>query len=116
MQDSCNYVRNHGLSKFTREIMSYIVGGYFVEMAPNRECNYCCGGGGGFNGIGLFRHQRNVALQTKRDQDPGHPEPKLVIAPCTYNCWDAIRDLEEEYEIGIRWSFLKPLLKDFVVP
>ncbi len=109
LQDSCNYVRNQGLKDVTREIISYIVEpGYFVEMSPNKEHNYCCGGGGGFNGIGMYREQRNVALRKKMDQiqDTGC---KLVIAPC-HNCWDAIRDLEEEYEIGIRWSFLKPLI------
>jgi Fe-S oxidoreductase len=109
LQDSCNYVRNQGLKDVTREIISYIVEpGYFVEMAPNKEHNYCCGGGGGFNGIGKYRQQRNVALLKKKEQilDTGC---KLVIAPC-HNCWDAIRDLEEEYEIGIRWSFLKPLV------
>ena len=109
LQDSCNYIRNQGLKNATREIMSYIVEpGYFVEMAPNKEHNYCCGGGGGFNGIGLYRAQRNQALQKKRDQilETG---AKLVIAPC-HNCWDAIRDLEEEYDIGIEWSFLKPLV------
>ena len=106
MQDSCNYVRNHGLAEITREIMSYLVEpGYFVEMTCNKEYNYCCGGGGGFNGVGLYRAQRNVALKTKRDQILA-TGAKLVIAPC-HNCWDAIRDLEEEYEIGIRWSFLK---------
>ncbi|WP_320172196.1 sulfate respiration complex iron-sulfur protein HmcF [Maridesulfovibrio sp.] len=109
LQDSCNYVRNHGLKAITREILSYIVEpGYFVEMAPNKEHNYCCGGGGGFNGIGLYRPQRNVALRKKMDQILA-TGCKLVIAPC-HNCWDAIRDLEEEYEIGIRWSFLKPLI------
>ncbi|WP_338668077.1 sulfate respiration complex iron-sulfur protein HmcF [Pseudodesulfovibrio methanolicus] len=109
LQDSCNYVRNQGLKDVTREILSYIVEpGYFVEMAPNKEHNYCCGGGGGFNGIGKYREQRNVALRKKMEQilDTGC---KLVIAPC-HNCWDAIRDLEEEYKIGIRWSFLKPLV------
>ncbi|MEZ4579332.1 MAG: heterodisulfide reductase-related iron-sulfur binding cluster [Desulfobacterales bacterium] len=56
LQDSCNYIRNHGMKEITREIMSYIVEpGYFIDMAPNREHNYCCGGGGGFNGIGLYR-------------------------------------------------------------
>ena len=111
LQDSCNYVRNHGLAEITREIMSYIAED-FREMAPNKEHNYCCGGGGGFNGIGLYRQQRNVALRKKRDQilDSGC---NLVIAPC-HNCWDAIRDLDEEYEIGIRWSFLKPLLISMV--
>jgi Fe-S oxidoreductase len=116
LQDSCNYVRNHGLKKATRDIMAHIVEpGFFIEMAPNKEHNYCCGGGGGFNGIGKFRKERNIALIKKRDQilETG---AKLVVAPC-HNCWDAIRDLEEEYEIGIRWSFLKPLLiKILVIP
>ncbi len=109
LQDSCNYIRNQGLKKATRDIMKHIVEpGFFIEMSPNKEHNYCCGGGGGFNGIGLFRKQRNIALIKKRDQilETG---AKLVLAPC-HNCWDAIRDLEEVYEIGIRWSFLKPVV------
>lgn len=115
-QDSCNYIRNYGLAEVVREIMSYLVEpGYFVEMWPNKEHNYCCGGGGGFNGVGRYRKQRNKALLTKRDQILA-TGCKLVISPC-HNCWDAIRDLEEEYEIGIRWSFLKPLLiKMAIIP
>ena len=38
---------------------------------------------------------------------------KMVIAPC-HNCWDAIRDLVEEYHVDIKWSFLKPLLVHMV--
>jgi Fe-S oxidoreductase len=114
LQDACNYVRNHGLAKYTREIVSYLVeDGFFVEMTPAREYNYCCGGGGGLNGIGLYRKQRNRALLAKRDQILA-TGARLVIAPC-HNCWDAIRDLEEEYKIGIRWTFLKPLLIDMVI-
>ncbi len=106
-QDSCNYIRNAGLKDVAREIMSYIAED-FREMKPNKEHNFCCGGGGGLNGIGRYREQRNIGLKVKRDQilESGC---KLVIAPC-HNCWDAIRDLEEEFRIGIRWSFLKPLL------
>jgi Fe-S oxidoreductase len=116
LQDSCNYVRNYGLGSITREIMSYLVEpGYFVEMFPNKEYNFCCGGGGGLNGIGRYREQRNVGLKVKRDQIIA-TGAKLVIAPC-HNCWDAIRDLEEVYELGVRWSFLKPLLiKMAIVP
>jgi hypothetical protein len=47
-------------------------------------------------------------LKVKRDQILA-TGAKLVVAPC-HNCWDAIRDLEEVFKIGIRWSFLKPLL------
>ena len=111
LQDSCNYVRNHGLKEVTREIMSYIAED-FVEMTPNREHNFCCGGGGGFNGIGKFRPQRNQALLTKRAQIQS-TGAEMVVAPC-HNCWDAIRDLEEEHPLGISWSFLKPLLISMV--
>lgn len=113
-QDSCNYIRNAGLKDAAREIMGYIAED-FVEMKPCKEHNYCCGGGGGMNGIGRYRPERNIGLKMKRDQilETGC---KLVVAPC-HNCWDAIRDLEEVYEIGIRWSFLKPLLiKMMIVP
>ena len=112
LQDSCNYVRNHGLAQYTREIVSYLADD-FREMCPNREDNYCCGGGGGLNGIGKFRKQRNQALLTKREQILA-TGAKLVIAPC-HNCWDAIRDMEEEYHMGIKWSFLKPLLLSMVI-
>lgn len=113
-QDSCNYIRNWGLAETAREILSYLVEpGYLVEMTPNKEHNYCCGGGGGFNGVGKFRPQRNKALLTKRDQILA-TGAKLVIAPC-HNCWDAIRDLEEEYHIHIDWTFLKPLLLKMVI-
>jgi Fe-S oxidoreductase len=116
LQDSCNYIRNYGLKDVTREIMNYLVEpGYFVEMQPNKEHNFCCGGGGGFNGIGIYREQRNVGLKVKRDQIVA-TGAKLVVSPC-HNCWDAIRDLQEIYHIGIRWSFLKPLLiKMAIIP
>jgi Fe-S oxidoreductase len=90
-QDSCNYIRNAGLSDMAREIMSYIAED-FREMRPNREHNFCCGGGGGLNGIGRYRQQRNKGLKVKRDQILA-TGCKLVIAPC-HNCWDAIRDLD----------------------
>jgi Fe-S oxidoreductase len=110
-QDSCNYVRNAGLKEVAREIMSYIADD-FREMNPCKEHNFCCGGGGGLNGIGRYRKQRNIGLKVKLDQIL-NTGANLVVAPC-HNCWDAIRDMEEIYRSGIRWSFLKPLLISMV--
>ena len=112
LQDSCNYVRNAGLADIGREIMSYIAED-FREMIPNREHNFCCGGGGGLNGIGRYRQQRNIGMKVKRDQilETG---AKLVVAPC-HNCWDAIRDMAKVYALDIRWSFLKPILVDMAI-
>ncbi len=113
LQDSCNYVRNHGLGKYTREIMSYIAED-FREMDPKGDRNFCCGGGGGLNGVGLYRKERNVALKYKLDQIKA-TGASLVIAPC-HNCWDAIRDMMEVYEEHhIKWSFLKPLLLNMAI-
>ena len=39
-----------------------------------------------------------------------------LVSAC-HNCWDAIRDPEEVYKIGIKWSFLKPIfLEQAIVP
>jgi Fe-S oxidoreductase len=110
-QDSCNYIRNAGLADIPREIMSYIAED-FREMKPNREHNFCCGGGGGLNGIGRYREQRNIGFKVKCEQILA-TGAKLVVSPC-HNCWDAIRDMEEIYHVGIKWTFLKPLLIDMV--
>ena len=115
IQDSCNYVRNDGLAKYTREIMSYMCTD-FRDTDPTGDHNFCCGGGGGLNGIGRYRKERNIGLKNKLDQIHA-TGAKLVISPC-HNCWDAIRDMFEVYdEKNISWSFLKPLLlKMIVVP
>ncbi|MCK5231311.1 MAG: (Fe-S)-binding protein, partial [Desulfobulbaceae bacterium] len=56
-----------------------------------------------------------IGFKNKRDQVLA-TGCKLVLTPC-HNCWDALRDMEEEYKIGIRWSFLKPLiLKAAILP
>ena len=113
LQDSCNYVRNDGLGSATREIMSYIAED-FREMDPKGDHNFCCGGGGGLNGIGVYRKERNVGLKNKLDQIKA-TGAELVVTPC-HNCWDAIRDMMEVYEEhNIKWSFLKPLLAEMII-
>ena len=46
LHDSCNYARSAGLVDAPRELLRACVE-EFVEMTPNREMNYCCGGGSG---------------------------------------------------------------------
>ncbi|MCK5543928.1 MAG: (Fe-S)-binding protein [Desulfobulbaceae bacterium] len=107
IQDACNYVRNGGLEKCTREIASYLCE-EVIEMEPHGEHAFCCGGGGGLNGLARYGPERKIGFKNKRDQVLA-TGCKFVLTPC-HNCWDAIRDMEEAYHIGIKWSFLKPLL------
>ncbi|MHB8900592.1 MAG: (Fe-S)-binding protein [Thermoguttaceae bacterium] len=46
LHDPCNYVRGGGLVEQPRRILRACVE-EFVEMTPNREDNFCCGGGSG---------------------------------------------------------------------
>ncbi|WP_446424127.1 sulfate respiration complex iron-sulfur protein HmcF [Mailhella sp.] len=113
LQDSCNYIRNHGLEKHTRYIMSQIAED-FREMEEHGAHNYCCGGGGGMNGIGRYREERDAGLFMKLQQIRA-TGATLVISPC-HNCWDAIRDTMEVYKVhDIKWSFLKPLILDMCI-
>ena len=50
-QDPCNVSRNGGLWEHARKIIPYIAED-FRDMAPNREHNHCCGGGGGIMPMG----------------------------------------------------------------
>ena len=80
--------------------MSYIAED-FREMDPKGDHNFCCGGGGGLNGIGLYRKERNVGLKNKLDQIKA-TGAELVISPC-HNCWDAIRDMDA-LKFNVTWS------------
>jgi Fe-S oxidoreductase len=46
LHDPCNYGRGAGLVEEPRKIMHACVED-FTEMTPNRDRNFCCGGGGG---------------------------------------------------------------------
>ena len=67
LQDSCNYIRNHGLAEHTRYIMSQIAED-FREMKVQPRRQLLLRGGGGFNGIGKFRPQRDKGLYMKLQQ------------------------------------------------
>lgn len=46
LHDPCNYARGAGLVEAPRKLMHACVED-FTEMTPNRDRNFCCGGGGG---------------------------------------------------------------------
>jgi Fe-S oxidoreductase len=64
----------------------------FIDMAPNRSNNYCCGGGGGFLQSG-FADARRAYGQLKLDQILA-TGADYCIAAC-HNCHAQIHDLAE---------------------
>ena len=114
-QDPCNVSRNGGLARAGREVVRYLTDD-FVEMEPHGEYNFCCGGGGGFIPMaGPFRERRLKAGKVKAEQIRA-TGATICITPC-HNCYDQLRDLNKEYDLGIRvLSFKEMFEKALIIP
>jgi Fe-S oxidoreductase len=114
-QDACNISRNGGLWKEGREIMKYISKD-FRDMEPNSEYNHCCGGGGGFIPMGgEFKKRRLESGRVKAEQIRA-TGAKTIIVPC-HNCFDQIRDLNKEYDLGVKVvSFKEVITEAMIIP
>lgn len=84
-----------------------------VEMEPNRDTNYCCGGGGGAWAL-PFAAERIYYGRMKARQVKDS-EAKLVIAPC-HNCRDQLKkSLSQEYDLNINVKYLWELVADSLI-
>ncbi len=95
--DSCNLARNGGIIEEPRTILRAAVSD-FIEMTPNRENAYCCGGGAGLVAVPEWTDRRLAAGKPKADQIR-RTGAKLVAASCD-NCRLQLDDLGEHYQLG----------------
>ncbi|MBN2430203.1 MAG: (Fe-S)-binding protein [Acidobacteria bacterium] len=98
LHDPCNLVRLGGIIEEQRFILRHAVAD-FVEMTPNREKNYCCGGGGGQLAMTNFAERRLEAGRIKADQVRA-TGAEVVVTPC-HNCIDQFMELNKHYQLGI---------------
>lgn len=98
LHDPCNLVRLGGIVNEQRMIIKHACL-RFVEMTPNREENFCCGGGGGQLAMARFASRRIRAGQIKAEQIR-KTGAEVVVAPC-HNCIDQLLELNKHYELGI---------------
>jgi Fe-S oxidoreductase len=106
--DACNISRNGGLMEEARYLMN-MLSKDFRDMTPNREYNHCCGGGGGYIAMGTsFKKKRMEAGRVKAEQirETG---AKYVVTSC-HNCFDQIKDLSKEYNLGVEVIQFKSLV------
>ena len=64
--DPCQIARNGGIYEEPRDILKHLTDD-FVDMEPNRQANWCCGGGGGLVVIGE-KDFRMKSAKVKADQ------------------------------------------------
>ncbi len=98
LHDSCNLGRAGGLFEEPRAVIRTVVDD-FREMTPNREYNYCCGGGGGLVANLEYSERRLAAGRPKAEQIRATGS-RLVVASCD-NCRHQINELSEHYGLGV---------------
>jgi Fe-S oxidoreductase len=109
LHDPCNLVRLGGIIEEQRYILRKSVAN-FVEMTPNREKNYCCGGGGGQLAMTRFVKRRLEAGKLKADQIH-KTGAQIVVAPC-HNCIDQLSELNREYNLKVEVKTISEVVAD----
>lgn len=91
-----------------RYVVKAVVGAEnFIDMAPNKSNNYCCGGGGGYLQSGYTEARRHYG-KLKFDQIM-KTGATYAITPC-HNCHAQIHDLSEHFEGGYETLHLWTLI------
>lgn len=111
--DSCNLGRNSGLFDEPRRIVQACVED-FREMTPNRERNYCCGGGGGLVAIPEWEDIRLVAGKPKAEQIKA-TGAQAVVASCD-NCRHQLGEINEHYGLNVKVMGMAELVAAAIVP
>ena len=112
LHDPCNLVRGGGVIEEQRFALRHACSD-FVEMTPNRENNYCCGGGGGQLSMGEYRDRRVETGRIKAEQIRS-TGAKIVATPC-HNCIDQLMELNRVYELGVEIKTVCEVVADAVV-
>ncbi|MFA5781412.1 MAG: (Fe-S)-binding protein [Bacteroidales bacterium] len=112
LHDPCNLVRNGGIIEEQRFILKNAVSN-FTEMYPNRENNYCCGGGGGQLAMGEYAERRIKAGKIKAEQIR-KTGAKVVATPC-HNCIDQLMELNKEYDLKVEIKTISEIVADALV-
>ncbi len=106
--DPCNIARSGWIVNQPRQILKSFVNN-FVEMTPNRQENYCCGGGGGLVSVDeIHEFRMSVAGKVKAEQ-LRKTGAEICIAPCA-NCKKQLKELVEYYDIPCRVMGLHDLI------
>ncbi|MEN6365065.1 MAG: (Fe-S)-binding protein [Rectinema sp.] len=111
--DPCQIARNSGVFEEPRRVLRALTDN-FVEMTPNREENWCCGGGGGLVAMG---EQEFRMKSSKVKADQMRASGATVVTTACENCHSQLSDLNEYYGLGVRVEFLSHLVgKALVLP
>ncbi|MFZ5900321.1 (Fe-S)-binding protein [Desulforudis sp. 1088] len=113
LHDPCNTVRKGGVVEEPRYVLSQVCEN-FVEMWPNRQYNYCCGGGGGALAMGDTIKPYRMAKGKLKAEQIRTTGAEICCAPC-HNCYDQLNDINKEYQLGLKVKHIFQLVEKAMV-
>ncbi|MGD2205156.1 MAG: (Fe-S)-binding protein [Anaerolineae bacterium] len=111
--DSCSLGRSSGMYDEPRELVHAVAADY-REMTPNRELNWCCGGGGGLIAAVEDMFEARMQGGIPKANQIRATEAKWVITACE-NCKTQLEDLNEHYDLGIEIKGVIDLIADALI-
>ncbi len=109
--DPCQVGRNAGFYEEPRYIINQVAAD-FREMTPNREKNWCCGGGGGLVAQPDLDDFRIKTGEIKVEQIK-KTGARIVVSPCE-NCRLQLDSLNEKYNMGIQITSIMDLVANAI--
>ena len=109
--DPCQIARQGGVYEEPRYVLSHLTDD-FVEMTPNRQANWCCGGGGGLVAMGEkdFR-MKSAKVKAEQVRATG----AQVLCTACENCHTQLSDLNQHYKLGVEVEYLSNLVAEALV-
>jgi Fe-S oxidoreductase len=105
--DPCQVGRNGGIFEQPRDIVKAIASD-FRDLSPNRESQWCCGGGGGLVAISEMDELRLKSGQKKVEQIRA-TGAKIIASPCE-NCRLQMEGLRDKHELDLRVAAIMDLV------
>ncbi|MBU1072097.1 (Fe-S)-binding protein, partial [bacterium] len=112
--DPCNIARSGWITEQPREILRHICAD-FVEMTPNRQQNYCCGGGGGTVSIDEIRKFRTLTGGKAKADQIRATGAEIVVSPCA-NCKKQVAEVCQDHGLDVRVCGLHDLILEAIDP
>lgn len=113
LHDPCNYGRACGMSDTLRLVLSHVATD-FREMTPNRQFNFCCGGGSAILFDDPVMYDLRIKFSQKkadqvRETHVGDNGDGILCAPCSI-CKAQLYPMVEEHKLGVHVNGLIDLV------
>lgn len=103
--DPCQIARNGGVYEEPRRVLKAVAPN-FTELTPNRQENWCCGGGGGLISLGEEEFRMKSSKVKAEQLKSSHA--RVVVTACE-NCHSQLSELNDHYKLGMKVKFLSEI-------